>query len=634
MKKRIAVFANGWTTENLINFMKGLKESLTDFPSDIFLFLSYGSYGQSEFDLRAESMTYRLPDLSSFDAAVIFGCGLNFKQDIDYIYSTVDNAKIPAISVGLDHPGHIHIFTENTVGMYSLCNHVIEKHGVRDVIFIGGSQDNEDSNTRLNVLRECMTSHGLELKDSDIYYSNWEISQAKEAIEHMLKERDSLPQAIVCANDLIAIHVSLFLSENGYDVPKDVIVTGFDNLSESQTYYPSISSVDQNYPKLGNIAGDSLIKLLSGVEVSESISIESEFIPGESCGCNDCRDSDLLRRNLAHKRPYTIQREYGITGRLYTFEHAIMRSGEYRELSGNLKPMISTSTGSEGNTFYIMLDPLFADLGKDIVLPEFKYSDEFDVISGKNQGVMSTAKKVSRSQLVPDTDPEGENRIYMIGQLHLDSFACGYLVFADDLKMLEENSLFMFVNRTNRILVILKRNMQLTELNNKLSALMEQDALTKVKNRTAYDKYLRNLERDFIEGENKPFAVIFFDINDLKAINDRHGHEKGDAYIKNSCRLICNTFKHSPVFRIGGDEFVTIAQNDDYDNRHELLTSMREHMEALKTRGDSVPLTERISIASGMAEYDRTLDEDFSSIFKRADELMYENKYNMKNPKA
>jgi len=200
--------------------------------------------------------------------------------------------------------------------------------------------------------------------------------------------------------------------------------------------------------------------------------------------------------------------------------------------------------------------------------------------------------------------------------------------------MLEENSLFMFVNRTNRILVILKRNMQLTELNNKLSALMEQDALTKVKNRTAYDKYLRNLERDFIEGENKPFAVIFFDINDLKAINDRHGHEKGDAYIKNSCRLICNTFKHSPVFRIGGDEFVTIAQNDDYDKRHELLTSMREHMEALKTRGDSVPLTERISIASGMAEYDRTLDEDFSSIFKRADELMYENKYNMKNPKA
>ena len=64
------------------------------------------------------------------------------------------------------------------------------------------------------------------------------------------------------------------------------------------------------------------------------------------------------------------------------------------------------------------------------------------------------------------------------------------------------------------------------------------------------------------------------------------------------------------------------------------MASMREHMEALKTRGDSVPLTERISIASGMAEYDRTLDEDFASIFKRADELMYENKYNMKNPKA
>lgn len=634
MKKRIAVFANGWTTENLINFMKGLRDSLKCFPSDIYMFLSYGSYGQSEMDLRSESMTYRLPDLTSFDAAVIFGCGLNFRQDIDYIYSTVDTANIPAISIGLDHPGHIHIYTDNTTGMYSLCDHILEKHGVKDIAFIGGSADNEDSNTRLNVLRECMNSHGLVLNDSDVYYSNWEISQVKIAVENIMNDRDKLPEAIVCANDLIATHVSLFLSEKNYNVPEDVIVTGFDNLSESQTYYPSIASVDQNYPKLGSIAGDSLIKMFNGDDVSQSISIDSEFIPGESCGCNDFRNSDELRRELAHRRPYSVQREYGISGRLYTFEHAIMKSGEYKELSGNLRPMISKSTGSEGSTFYLMMDPLFSDLGKDINLPEFKYSDEFDVVAGKNKGILSDAKKVSRTQLIPDIDPDGENRIYMIGQLHLDSFACGYLVFADDLQMLDEHSLFMFVNRTNRILVILKRNMQLTELNNKLSALMEQDALTKVKNRTAYEKYIRNLERDFNEGENRPFAVIFFDINDLKAVNDRHGHEKGDAYIKNSCRLICNTFKHSPVFRIGGDEFVTIAQNDDYNNRHELMASMREHMEALKTRGDSVPLTERISIASGMAEYDRTLDEDFASIFKRADELMYENKYNMKNPKA
>jgi GGDEF domain-containing protein len=53
-----------------------------------------------------------------------------------------------------------------------------------------------------------------------------------------------------------------------------------------------------------------------------------------------------------------------------------------------------------------------------------------------------------------------------------------------------------------------------------------------------------------------------FDLNDLKHINDRYGHERGDEYIVNCCRLICQVFKHSPVFRIGGDEFVALLRGE------------------------------------------------------------------------
>ena len=103
-----------------------------------------------------------------------------------------------------------------------------------------------------------------------------------------------------------------------------------------------------------------------------------------------------------------------------------------------------------------------------------------------------------------------------------------------------------------RALESFKMNLELVKLNDRLASLMEQDTLTKVKNRTAFEKYVALIEQD-IENKTSPaFAAIYLDINDLKVINDAHGHEKGDEYIKNCCSFICENFKRSPVFRIGG----------------------------------------------------------------------------------
>ena len=629
MKKRIALFANGWTTENLVNFIKAMEADLPRDYADIFMFMSYSSYGMDPVERRADGMIYKLPLLESFDAAVVFGPGINFSEEIEAIYDSIDKAGSPAISVGLPHKDTTCLSVDNVPGMKDLCNHLMDVHSAGSFAYLAGSADNADSNIRLTVLRECAKAHGLNDEDIKVYYTNWEVRGCRAAIKDIIS--DKLPDAIICANDLLAIHAVLTLTEAGFSVPEDVIVTGFDNLSDGQNFYPALTSVDQCYSDLGKQAALRLKGLLNGDRTAYTDYIDSTFIAKESCGCTGF-DGDTARRHYAFLRPYASQKNYEINGRLFSLEQAILKSQNYKELSANIKAIFDKDVDMEGGTFYMMLDPLFENIGNDQPLPTYQFSDEFDITTGKSNTIPTTATTVSRRLLIPECDITVENRIYTFIPIYYESFSCGYLAFGDALDAISEASLFLFNNRINRILMFLKRNVQLNELNNRLSELMDQDALTRVKNRTAYDKYLKNLEADFIEGENKPFAVVYFDINNLKIINDMYGHEKGDAYIKNSCRLICNTFKHSPVFRIGGDEFVSIAQNDDYTNRHELLRGMRDHMKALKEKGDSVPLTERISIASGMAEYDRTLDEDFASIFKRADELMYENKYNMKNP--
>ena len=96
------------------------------------------------------------------------------------------------------------------------------------------------------------------------------------------------------------------------------------------------------------------------------------------------------------------------------------------------------------------------------------------------------------------------------------------------------------------------------------------DALTSTRNKGSFDEYIRSLQKRLDSEEPLVFAVAILDCDDLKKINDQYGHDKGDVYIKTVSRLICSVFKRSPVFRVGGDEFAVVLQNEDYGNRKEL----------------------------------------------------------------
>ncbi|MBR5987040.1 MAG: GGDEF domain-containing protein [Clostridia bacterium] len=118
-----------------------------------------------------------------------------------------------------------------------------------------------------------------------------------------------------------------------------------------------------------------------------------------------------------------------------------------------------------------------------------------------------------------------------------------------------------------------------------------------------------------------PFAIAVFDINNLKEVNDTLGHVAGDEYIRKGSKLICDTFKHSPVFRIGGDEFAVIAQEVDYENVDKL-------MEEIKKRNEENALAGEVTVACGMKKHEREID--VASVFKKADDLMYQDKRNKK----
>ena len=150
-----------------------------------------------------------------------------------------------------------------------------------------------------------------------------------------------------------------------------------------------------------------------------------------------------------------------------------------------------------------------------------------------------------------------------------------------------------------------------------------KDSLTGVGNKAAYIKKSEELNSQIMKGIAE-FAFVMIDINDLKKINDDYGHKAGDIYIKGCCDIALNEFKNSPVFRIGGDEFIIVLQGDDYTNRHAIANSLRAEYEKSYSKTDADPWL-RFSAAVGVADF-ASDDNTVELVFKRADKLMYENK--------
>ena len=149
------------------------------------------------------------------------------------------------------------------------------------------------------------------------------------------------------------------------------------------------------------------------------------------------------------------------------------------------------------------------------------------------------------------------------------------------------------------------------------------DALTGVKNKGAFDLSVKRINGEMHE-EKTAFAIIMFDLDNLKEINDQFGHERGDIYLQTACRLICRVFAHSPVFRVGGDEFCVLAQFADYNTRDELLQYFDREAEARNAKAEHP--WERIEVSKGMAVYRPGKDENTEQVFRRADEAMYQDK--------
>ena len=163
-----------------------------------------------------------------------------------------------------------------------------------------------------------------------------------------------------------------------------------------------------------------------------------------------------------------------------------------------------------------------------------------------------------------------------------------------------------------------------------MEILAYQDALTRVKNVAAY-RIEQSALNETIEKGHACFAVLMLDLNYLKQTNDRYGHSAGDILLMRLASVICRTFPLSAVYRIGGDEFTVVLKDTEYECREAKLTELEQRIRANNEQAQEEYM--RISVAWGMAEYEKDQDRSFEEVYRKADRSMYQMKQRMHEQK-
>lgn len=196
--------------------------------------------------------------------------------------------SLPMVSIGAELSGTPSVLVDNRAGLRELVAHLIRDHGYSHLAFVGGPAHNEEAVLRRDTFLETAKSHGVEIPESHLYDGNFLISSGKEAVEELLDVREIRPQAIVCANDNMAIGVWQELWARRHVVPVDMAVTGYDDLEVSSLLELPFTTVRQPLFEQGYLAAEMLFDLLesrSSRQEMDNRTLPTEMVYRGSCGC-------------------------------------------------------------------------------------------------------------------------------------------------------------------------------------------------------------------------------------------------------------------------------------------------------------------------------------------------------------
>ena len=257
--RRVLVIMTGLSSYQ-IPLLEGIRTVLLERGYSVVVHLHDLSSAELPWQLRC-LLTHGRP------AGVIASGCVTAAQD-EQVRRLVTEHGIPTVHLGKDLPGETCVRGDNVQGMAALMAHLLDEHGARRPAFIRGTAHQPDHRDRERVFREELARRGLPVDEELVIEGGLHQTPRVRALRALLSARPDL-DALVASDDIAAIFAVDILAELGWQVPRDIAVTGFDNHPSATLTWPAITSVDQNLVLQGTTAATALLYLMTGAAPGE-----------------------------------------------------------------------------------------------------------------------------------------------------------------------------------------------------------------------------------------------------------------------------------------------------------------------------------------------------------------------------
>lgn len=284
MRKKIGVIINYLYEGYQLKVLSGILNTARNYNTDVLVFV--GGNLNSDIENIQRNKIYKLITSKNVDGLIILGLVLGYNIPKEKIIQFYKNfVDIPTVSIGIKVKDFPSIITDNSRGFINLLNHLIKDHKYKNFAFVTGPLNNDEAKERYEIFLRVMEENHMEVSSDYIYYGDFSKISGINAIKAFLDERKlKLPDVIVFSNDIMAIGGIEELKRRNIKIPEEIAITGFDNIEESYSITPSLTTVDQPLYKLGETALETCLSLTLGEKTREDVILPTKLIIRESCG--------------------------------------------------------------------------------------------------------------------------------------------------------------------------------------------------------------------------------------------------------------------------------------------------------------------------------------------------------------